>query len=422
MFSRRTVLLAGAPAFLGAQPRRRYRTATVGTGWWGMNITREAIRSGDCEMVALCDVDEKQIAAGAAEVEKLTSDRPKRYKDFRDMIAKEKPEICIVATPDHWHPLVTIEAVKNGAHVYVEKPVSHTILEGRAMVTAARAANRVVQVGTHRRVSPHNISGIEFLQSGRVGKIAMVRAFVHNAAGPGTKTPDSEPSAGLDWDMWCGPAPIRPFNPSLHPRGFRYHLDYANGVIGDWGIHWFDQILWWNQEKWPRRVYSTASRHIKQDSLNAPDTQIATFEFESFTATWEHRQYGGNNAEKAPLGCYFYGTEGTFHMGWRDGWTFYPADPKKSTVHMDPKLNEPDSQNIRELFADFIHSIRSGRRVACDIELGHRATTMSLLAMMSWRTGRALNWDGVRERVVGDEAANKLLSRAYRAPWKYPKA
>jgi predicted dehydrogenase len=386
-----------------------------------MNIAREAIRSRDCEIVAVCDVDENQIGPAAAEVERLSGDRPRRYKHFPDMLAKEKPEICIVATPDHWHPLITIEAVKTGAHVYVEKPVSHTIAEGRAMVAAARGANRVVQVGTHRRVSPHNISGMDFLRSGKVGKIAMVRAFVHNAAGPGTKTPDSEPPAALDWDFWCGPAPKNAFNASLHPRGFRYHLDYANGVIGDWGIHWFDQILWWTEEKWPLRVYSTASRRVKQDSLNAPDTQIATFEFESFTATWEHRQYGGNNAEKAALGCYFYGTEGTMHLGWRDGWTFYPADPRKATIHMDAKLNEPDSQNIRELFADFLHSIRSGRRVACDIETGHRATAMSLLAMMSWRTGRALSWDGAREKVAGDDSANRLLTRPYRSPWRYPK-
>ncbi len=407
---------------VGAQPRRKYRTATVGTGWWGMNITREAIRSQECQMVAMCDVDDNQIKPAADEVEKLSGDKPKRYRDFRDMLAKEKPEICIVATPDHWHPLVMIEAVKQGAHVYVEKPISHTILEGRAMVNAARAAARVVQVGTHRRVSPHNVSGMEFLRSNRMGKIGMVRAFVHNAAGPGQKTPDSAPPPGLDWDFWLGPAPKRPYNASIHPRGFRQHLDYANGTIGDWGIHWFDQILWCTEEKWPRRVFSTAARHIKQDSSTAPDTQIAIFEFEGFTATWEHRQYAGNDSEKHPLGCYFYGTEGVFHMGWRDGWTFYPAGKNKQVAHMEPKLNEPDSQNIRELFANFLDSIKSGNRPVCDIEVGYRSTVMSLLAMASWRAGRSLNWDGGGERILGDTEAAKLLSRPYRAPWKYPKA
>jgi predicted dehydrogenase len=403
-----------------AQRDKKYRTALIGSGWWGMNILRCALESGQVEVVALCDVDDNQLNPAAAEVEKLTPDRPRKYKDYRDLLHKEKPEIAIVATPDHWHPLITIAAVQAGAHVYVEKPVGHTIREGRAMVKAAREANRVVQVGTHRRVSPHNVSGMQFLRSGRAGKIGMVRAFVHYPGGPGKKTPDSDPPAGLDWNMWCGPAPLRPFNRAIHPRGFRQFLDYANGTLGDWGIHWMDQILWWTDEKWPRKVYSTGGRHIKQDSTDAPDTQVATFEFESFTAVWEHRQYAGNNAEKTNIGCYFYGTEGTFHMGWLDGWTFYPADKNKPILHEDPKLGQPDDQNIRELWADFLEAIRTGRRPVCDIEIGHRSTNMSLLGMLSLKLGRSIQWDGDKEEVIGDAEANTLLSRAYRAPWRYP--
>jgi predicted dehydrogenase len=403
-----------------AQRDKKYRTALIGSGWWGMNILRCALESGQVEVVALCDVDDNQLNPAAAELEKLTPDRPRKYKDYRDLLHKEKPEIAIVATPDHWHALITIAAVQAGAHVYVEKPVGHTIREGRAMVKAAREANRVVQVGTHRRVSPHNVSGMQFLRSGRAGKIGMVRAFVHYPGGPGKKTPDSDPPAGLDWNMWCGPAPLRPFNRAIHPRGFRQFLDYANGTLGDWGIHWMDQILWWTEEKWPRKVYSTGGRHIKQDSTDAPDTQVATFEFESFTAVWEHRQYAGNNAEKTNIGCYFYGTEGTFHMGWLDGWTFYPADKNKPILHEDPKLGQPDDQNIRELWADFLEAIRTGRRPVCDIEIGHRATNMSLLGMVSLKLGRSIQWDGDKEEVIGDAEANTLLSRAYRAPWRYP--
>jgi predicted dehydrogenase len=277
-----------------------------------------------------------------------------------------------------------------------------------------------VQVGTHRRVSPHNISAMEFLKSGKAGKIGMVRCFVHSAGGPGKVTPDSDPPAGMDWDMWCGPAPKRPFNASIHPKGFRMHLDYANGTLGDWGIHWLDQVLWWTEEKYPRKVYSTGARHIKADSTTAPDTQVATFEFESFTCTWEHRQYAANNAEKTAIGAYFYGTEGTMHIGWLDGWTFYPVGKDKQVIHVDPKLNSPDSQNIRELWADFLQAIKTGKRPASDIELGHRSTNMSLLGMLSMRIGRSIAWDGEKEMIAGDAEANKLLKRAYRAPWKYP--
>jgi predicted dehydrogenase len=413
-------LAIGAPAIHGAQKDKKYRTALIGTGWWGMNILREAIKSGACKVVAVCDVDENQLAPAAAEIEKLVGDTPKRFKDFRSLLEETKPEIVIVGTPDHWHPLVMIAAVRSGAHVYVEKPVGHTIHEGRAMVKAAREADRVVQVGTHRRVSPHNMSGMQFLKEGKAGKIGMVRAFVHYPGGPGQPTPDADPPTGLDWDMWCGPAPLRPFNPAIHPKGFRQFLDYANGQLGDWGIHWMDQILWWTEEKYPRRVSSTGGRFIKRDSTDAPDTQTTVFEFESFTATWEHRLYAGNDAEKHNIGCYFYGTEGTFHMGWLDGWTFYPSNQKKKPIHQEPRLNQPDDQNIRELFADFLSAIQTGRRPVCDIEVGHRSTNMSLLGMLALKLGRSIRWDGEKEAVIGDADANKLLRREYRGSWQYP--
>lgn len=410
-----------APAVLtAAKGENQYRTAIVGSGWWGMNILREAIRSGECKTVAMCDVDVNQLNPAVAEVEKLSGEQPKKYADYRELLEREKPQIVIVATPDHWHPLVTIAAVQSGAHVYVEKPIGHTVYEGRAMVRAAREADRVVQVGTHRRASPHNVSGMKFLRSGQAGKIGMVRAFVHNAGGAGEPTPDSEPPAGLDWNMWCGPAPLRPYNTKLHPKGFRQHLDYANGTLGDWGIHWMDQILWWTEEQYPKQVFSTGGRHIKRDSTTAPDTQVASFEFDTFTAVWEHRQYAANEAEKHPLGCYFYGTNGTFHMGWLDGWTFYPADKKKQIIHEGPTLHEPDNQNIRELFADFLKHVKAGSRSMCDIEIGHRSTNMSLLGMLSLKLGRSIEWDGDRQVIVGDEEANKLLRREYRSPWSYP--
>ena len=206
----------------------------------------------------------------------------------------------------------------------------------------------------------------------------------------------------------------------MHPKGFRQFLNYANGTLGDWGIHWLDQILWWNNEVAPKKIYSTGGRPIKEDNTTAPDTQVASFEFDDFTAVWEHRQYAGNDAEKHNLGCYFYGTEGTFHMGWRDGWTFYPTAKNASIVHEDPQLHNPDDQNIKELWADFLNAIATNRRPVCDIEIGHRATNMSLLGMLSLKLGRSLAWDDKKGVVLNDPEANKLLSREYRDPWEYP--
>jgi predicted dehydrogenase len=394
-----------------------------------MNIGRTAMDSGRCKMVAMCDVDKNQLDPAAAEIEKLTGDKPRKYKDYRELLEGEKVDIAIVATPDHWHPLITIAAVEAGAHVYVEKPIGHTIKEGQAMVNAARSNARVVQVGTHRRVSPHNVSGMKFLKSGKAGKIGMIRAFVLYGGGPekprtNTKVPD-----GLDWDMWCGPAPLRPFNSKIHPRGFRQFLDYANGTLGDWGIHWLDQILWWTEEKYPKRVFSTGGRPILGPPINdirgqttdTPDHQVASYEFDSFTAVWEHRRFAGNNAAKGEnVGCHFYGTRGTFHMGWRDGWTFYPSGRGQKVIHEEPKLNQPDSQNIKELWEDFIKAIETGSTPVCDIEIVHRSTNMSLLGMLSLKIGRSVEWNGEKETIIGDHEANKLLSRKYRKPWIYP--
>jgi predicted dehydrogenase len=414
-------VMVAAPFPITAQKTtRRYRTALIGTGWWGKNILREAMASGRSTVVGLCDVDGRAFPEGLDLVRTGTGDTPKTYKDYRELLASEKPEIVIVATPDHWHPLQMIAAVEAGAHVYVEKPIGHTILEGRAMVAAARKHGRTVQVGTHRRVSPHNVSGMKFLKSGKVGSINMVRTFVHYPGGPGHPTPDSAPPAELDWDLYCGPSRLRPFNERIHPRGFRQFLDFANGQLGDWGIHWLDQVLWWSEEQWPKRAHSEASRRIRRDSGDAPDTQVATFEFDAFTCTWEHRQYAGNEAEKHSIGAYFYGTEGTFHMGWQDGWTFYPSKKGEPAIHEKPQLNKPDDQNIKELWADLLDAIETGRRPVSDIEHGHYSTNMSLLGMLSAKIGRSVQWDGTTDSIIGDPEASALLRREYRAPWKYP--
>lgn len=415
-----TAGLLGRP-FITFSQVSKYRTALIGSGWWGMNILREAIRAGESQVVALCDVDTRQLEKTKQEVGKLCTDSPKLYTDFRELLAKEKPDIVINATPDHWHALISIAAMEAGAHVYLEKPISHTVNEGKAIVAAARRTGRVCTVGFHRRYSPHNVSGREFILSGKLGKIGMVRSFVHYGGDAGQKQPEQAPPKELDWNFYCGPAALTPYNPTIHPRGFRQYLNFANGQLGDWGVHWMDQILWCTERTAPQKIYSTGGRAIKQDSTDAPDHQVATFEFEDFTTTWEHRLFAANEAEKTNVGVYFYGTEGTFHMGWLDGWTFYPANKNKSIIHEDAKLNKPDEQNIDLVWADFLQAIKNKRLTRTDIEVGQRATSMALLGMLSMKLGRSIEWDADKQLIVNDKAANQLLSRDYRGEWKYPK-
>ena len=424
------VLLGAAPRIHATSKAKKYRTALIGSGWWGMNILKEAMAAGNCTVVALADVDQDVLELAAEKVTELSSDKPQTYQDVRELIDKEQIDIVIVATPDHWHALNAISAIGAGAHVFVEKPTGHTIVESRALLNAARAADRTVQVGLHRRIGPHYVSGMKFLKDGKAGDIGAVRMFVHSGGGKEKPAANSAPPENLDWDMYCGPAPLRPYCRKIHPGGFRNFLDFANGTLGDWGVHWLDQVLWWSDEKFPKKIFSTGGRPIsgkailndREQTTDAPDAQIAVYEFESFTATWEHRKFAGNSAEQHSIGCYFYGTKGTFHMGWRDGWTFYPVDPKQPVVHEDAQHSEPDGHSIKLLWADFISAIEAGKRPTCDIEIGHQATNMSLLGMLSFKLGRSIQWDGVTETIVADEEANKVLRREYRGPWKYPDA
>ena len=414
------VALSALPLLPALNFTPKYKLALIGCGWWGNNILNEALAYGQIKKVVLCDVDQKALKETADKVQQLTGKKAKQYLDYRELISREKPDLAIIGSPDHWHALQAIEALKAGAHLYLEKPIGHTINEGKAILKTARLFDRVVQVGTHRRVSPHNISAMEFLRSGKVGKISSVKCFVNYGGGPGEITPDEEAPKGLDWDMWCGPAPLCNFNKRIHPKGFRQFLDFANGQIGDWGIHWFDQVLWWTEERAPKNIFSTGGRFVKEDNTDAPDTQYALYEFESFSLHWEHKLAAKNANESTNVGCYFYGTKGTLHLGWRDGWTFYPSNKNESRIQVAAKLNAPDHQNIKELWRDFIQSVEQKKRPVCDIEHGHLATNISLLGMLSLKLGKNIEWDSDKELIINNPAANELLKRAYRGDWEYP--
>ena len=432
-FAAGSLALCAAPAILHGQTTKagaQHTVALIGCGWWGTHILNCALKEGRAKVVGLCDVDPAQLKKCQEIIGKVTSDEPKTYVDFREMLEKEKPQLVIVGTPDHWHPLMTIAAVRAGAHVYVEKPIGHTVLEGTAMVKAARETGRVVQVGTHRRVSAHNLSARDFIRSGKVGTIGAIKCFVNYGGGPEKPQPNAEPPAGMNWDLYCGPAPLRPFNSKIHTRGFRHFLDFANGQLGDWGIHWIDQVLWITERQHPSTVFSTGGRPVrgapindgKQQTSDAPDHQTVAYAFDDgLTMTWEHRLFGADKSIKhEPIGVHFYGTKGVFHLGWQDGWTFYPSDGKQPPIHEDAKLPGENQDNVAELWKDFVDAIEQDRAPACDIESGHRATTAALLGMLSLKLGRSVKWDAAKQTIPGDPEAAALLRREYRAPWSYP--
>jgi predicted dehydrogenase len=259
------------------------------------------------------------------------------------------------------------------------------------------------------------------LRTGVAGDIKMIRACVYSDTADTIIDPLPAPPPHLHWDLYLGPASYQPYAPSIHPRGFRRFLNMTNGVIGDWGVHWMDQILWWSEEKYPGKIYSHGGMVDPGCGYDAPDFQTATFEFENFMVAWEHRRLGGDRSEKSPVGTYFYGTKGVLFLGFYDGTIFYPNDENKSVIRVNHAMHDPDGQNIRELWKDFIDAIEGRKNPVAGIESSHRATTMSLLAMIAYKTGREIRWDGENETILEDPEATSLMQREYREPWDYPK-
>ena len=440
--NRRTFVRAATAALplVGARAAERpRRVALIGSGWYGKNDLFRLVQVEDIEIVALCDPDSKTLAADAKAAAKRhkSGKLPSTYRDYRDLLAQEQPDIVEVATPDHWHCLPAIEAMQAGADVYVQKPISVDVLEGQSMVAAARKYGRVVQVGTQRRSAPHLIEARDRIQSGMLGKVSHAEVCCYVYRSPRGNPPDTDPPGHLDYEMWTGPAPMRPFCQWTHPRRWRYFMEYGNGVIGDMCIHMLDLVRWTLDLGWPSVIHSTGGIFVDKGSkANTPDTQTATFSFPDLNVVWTHRNWGNPVDPDYPWAYFIYGEKGVFKGSTRK-WEFIPAD-KADTPVVREAVTEPGKFAIdgvdtvearlplhefpvlRAHMEDFMRSIdRRGRPVA-DIEEGHISSACCILANISMELGRSLKWDADNGSVAGDAEANTKLARPYRKPWVHP--
>ncbi|NIJ54666.1 Gfo/Idh/MocA family protein [Dyadobacter arcticus] len=413
------------------------RVALIGTGWYGKSDLFRLIQVAPVEVVALCDVDKNQLDAAA----KLVSTRqksgktPKLYSDYRKLLAENKLDIVLIGSPDHWHALMAIEAVKSGAHVYVQKPISVDVLEGEAMVAAARKYNKVVQVGTQRKSTPHLIETKKnIVDKGLLGKISHVEmcCYIHmraNGNPPVSAVPDF-----LDYEMWTGPAPLRPYDGIPHLRWWRTFNEYGNGIMGDMCIHMFDTVRWMLQLGWPTKISSQGGIYVqKEGKSNISDTQSAVFEYPELNCVWQHRTWGGPNNPEYPWSFTLYGEKGTLWASTMK-YDFIPQEKDGQKIHKDviyerEKYPEDLTEANIELNAapatrlhmiDFLSAIKNGTRPIADIEQGHISTASCLLANISMQTGRPIVYDPVKRQIVGDVEANGLLARPYRSPWIHP--
>ena len=448
--NRRRFLHAGAAALtsaVAASAAGRYpaefadekpkRVGLIGSGWYGKIDLFRLIQVAPVEVVSLCDVDRNMLAQAADLVaaRQASKKKPRTYGDYREMLKQKDLDIVLVATPDHWHALPMIAAVQAGADVWVQKPISVDVLEGQAMLAAARKHQRVVQVGTQRRSTPHLVEARDrFLKTGRLGKIALVEICCYYATRSRPNPPDTKPPEYLDYEMWTGPAPMRPYNEMVHPGRWRQFMEYGNGMVGDMGIHMFDMVRWMLDLGWPRRIASCGGILVhKEGKANISDTQTATWEYPDLNIVWQHRAWGQPPDPKYPWGATFYGEKGTLKAS-VFSYDFIPAEKGAEQVHRDvtyeleqypedkteERLERHCAPAIRYQMQDFLRAIAARGRPVADIEQGYISSASCILANVAMQLGRTLTWDAEKQTIVGDAEAARLLRRPYRSPWLHP--
>ena len=412
------------------------RVGLIGTGWYGKCDLFRLIQVAPVEVVSLCDVDKQMLADAAARVaaRQASKKTPRTYGDYRAMLRERDLDLVLIATPDHWHALTAIEAMRAGADLYLQKPISVDVAEGQAILAAARQHKRVVQVGTQRRSTPHLVHARDrILREGKLGTIGLVEIYCYYEMRTHEHPADSAPPPALDYEMWTGPAPMRPYNRLVHPRGWRAFMEYSNGIIGDMCIHMLDAVRWMLDLGMPTRISSTGGILVdKASTANITDTQTAAFDFPGLRVVWTHRTYGDPPDPKYPWGMTFYGDKGTLKASVM-GYDFVPHGDG-TPVHEDvvyeleqfpEDKTEKDLERhvapaIRAHMQDLLHAIESRGTPVADIEQGYMSTAACVLANISMQLGRSLQWDHARGLVVGDDEANRLLRRPYRTPWLHP--
>jgi predicted dehydrogenase len=414
--------------------RKPLRVGMIGCGWYGKVDLFRLLQVAPVEVVSLCEVDRVAMANCAELVSQrqASKKKPRLFADYREMIRQKDLDLLLIETPDHWHTLQMIEAAKAGIDMYLQKPISLDVVEGQAMLAAARKHKLVVQVGMQRRSTPHIIEARDIVKQGKLGTIGHVEIFSYGQAQAVNPQPVPVPET-LDWESWVGPAPMLPYSPEIKD-GWRNFMEYGNGTIGDLGIHMFDMIRWFMDLGWPKRISSFGGIHVlKYSKSNIADDQTAMFEYDDLSIVWQHRRFGSQPDPNYDWAAILYGDRGTLKVGLK-AFDFNPAGKGAQPIHKDVTLETeqyPQDKTetrlgltvapaIRYHLKDMLSNLATRGRPVADIEEGYISTTSCILANVSMRLGRTLQWDAQKGVVVGDEEANRLLRRPYRRPWVHP--
>ena len=409
---------ASAAKAAAVAPSDKVRIGLVGCGGISKADTNAFLAHPESEIVAICDVDDAQIAKTVDRLTQLRGKQPDTCKDYRRIVDRKDVDVLLVCAPDHWHALPTIAAMQAGKDVYVEKPLATSVLESKAVRDAVRQTQRVVQMGTHWRSGPHYAEAVEMVRAGKIGKVRQVRCFAYLDWIKDCGSPDDGPvPAGVDYDMWLGPAPKRPFNPNRFHFNFRWFWDYGGGLMTDWGVHLINIALWAMGPEWPKSVISSGGKYVLQDNTETPDTQITVYDFPSYTLIWEHQVQCGLGPDRREHAVVFTGTDATLILD-SSGWEVV-AEPSKRTSVVEMRRRYVVDEKVRAAHAgNFLECVKSRKQPVENLDVGHHVTAVSQLGNIALRSKSRIEWNAKEERVVGNEQANNLLFRPYRAPWK----
>jgi predicted dehydrogenase len=418
MMSTAVAATAAASTF-AASPNEQIRLGVIGCGSMGRGDWSMFDRIRDVATPIICDVDDGQSARLVKTLEGKKGMTPEVVRDYRRVIDRKDIDICLIATPDHWHALPTIQACEAGKDVYVEKPFANSIAESRAMVTAAKKHNRVVQMGSQWRSAPHIVDAVNFVKSGKIGEVRSARAWQYSPkrADSPDFVPAQEPVDSADYDMWLGPAEKKAYNKNRFHRSWRYFWDYGGGNISDNGVHLIGVCLWPMGNEAPIRVSSSGGKYSYDDNTETPDTQIATFTFPSYTLVWEHGQNSSIPFQGASLGMEWRGTKGMVvadDYGWR-------ATPEAGRGDFEPEDHKPGKDNPRDYHGrNFLDCVEKRTQPTYNPDEAHYATTVAHLGNLSYRSNSEVRWDANKELPIDNPAAAKLIRPDYRKPWVLP--
>jgi len=408
-----------ASARKNVPPSNKIRVGAIGVNGQGFSDLESLLLNPEVECIAMCDVDRNVLNWRTDQLIKAKHPKPKLYVDYRRMLENKDIDAVIIGTPDHWHCLILVNSLEAGKHAYVEKPIANSIAEINIMQNAVKKHKKIVQVGQWQRSQPHFVDAIKYLQGGKLGRIRTCKAWSYvDWKGAVPKVPDTPVPDGVDYDMWLGPAPKRPFNKNRFHFTFRWYWDYAGGLMTDWGVHLIDYILYGMNKTVPESVMAIGGKYaFPDDAMETPDTMTAVYDFKDFTMIWEHTIGIGNGNYGRAHGMSYIGENGTLVLD-RNGWQVIPEKQRIPALPVQKNVGVGLDLHTKN-FLDCIKN-NSPEKLTASIDIGRNVALVAQMGNIAFRTGEKVMWDNNKQQ-FSSAAANRLIVPVYNNGYQLPR-